>query len=109
MSDKKIVSNVKLFPSKRTGKSKVLAFGNFTIADKIQISCSVISGKEGPFVSLPQHAGKDRDGNTKYFSDVWVKDKEWYQAINDAVISAWKDLKENGDSGSSGDDDSIPW
>lgn len=88
------VTNVSLNWFSDDEDSKLLALGTITLNNCIKINVSLMEGKEGPFVSLPSHKQKD-----KYYSIVFVSDREVMDAINEAVIEAYEES----------DDENLPF
>ena len=95
------VTNIKIFPTKGDGNTK--AFGRFTVAECINISFSVVNGKNGLFVSLPSHKGKDAEGNDKWYNDVFVEDKAILADLQTKCLAAYNSTVGGGasDQGSS--------
>ena len=66
------------------------AFASVTFDDALVVTgLSVMEGKNGLFVSMPQQKGKDADGKDKWFDICFPISKEGRQAITDAVIEAY--------------------
>jgi len=70
----------------------VKARGHFVLSNKIQISCSVIKGTNGLFVSLPSHKGKSREGGERYYNDVYIKDEQMFQTVTNVVLGKFSAL-----------------
>lgn len=87
-----MISNIKIFPTKGDGNTK--AFGRFTIAECVNISFSIVDSKNGLFVSLPSHKGKDKDGGDKWYHDVFIEDKAILKDLQDKCLAAY-----NGETG----------
>jgi DNA-binding cell septation regulator SpoVG len=101
------VIEVKL--STKVGKAPkiIKARGSFTVSKKIRINCTVMEGSKGLFVGLPGRKGKDKDGNDKWYGDVYIADKALQERINTAVIAEYKKIATTGDT-STPDDSSTP-
>ena len=85
-----MLTNIKIFPTKGDGNTK--AFGRFTIAECVNISFSVVDGKNGLFVSLPSHKGKDTEtGEDKWYSDVFVEDKDVLADLQKQCLTAYNE------------------
>lgn len=100
-------SELKLFPVKST-KGTIKARGRVTISDVIDVSFTVRKGKEGPWVCLPSHLGKDKDGDDKWYKDVYIKDETNRDNFNKAVLEKYKELEES-ESTSDESDDTVPF
>lgn len=99
-----MITNIKVYPTKGDGNTK--AFGRFTIAEVVGISFSIVDSKNGLFVSLPSHKGKDKDtGADKYYKDVFIDDKTVYADMQKQCVAAYN--KTVGDTSTS-DQDEAP-
>lgn len=69
-------------------ESKVKGACSVVLADgRIKINnVTIVEGKNGLFVSLPQRKGKD----DKYYNIVSIRDDDDLQAIKDAVMAAFE-------------------
>lgn len=72
--------------TKLNGESKTKAFANITFDGSFVVSgVSVIEGKNGLFVSMPQTIGKDK----KYYDTCYPLNKEFRQTISDRVLEEY--------------------
>lgn len=65
--------------------SVILADGRITIND-----VTVVEGRDGLFVSLPQKQWEDKDGKKRYTNVVYIRDEADLTAIKDAVLNAFE-------------------
>ena len=70
-------------------KGNLLAFADVEINECVKINgFSVIKGKNGAFVSVPQH----KDNKTgKWYNDVYFSRKADYETLQKTVLSAYED------------------
>lgn len=106
-------SNIEIWPSKDP-KGTVKARGRVTVADAVNINISVMDSKNGLFVSLPSHKGKDKEGKDKWYSDVFIEDKKLYSELNEKVLAAYKskvgnNLSQGEAAGPDNQDNNIPF
>jgi len=90
-------------------KGKVLAQARVELNDVLELSCLVVEGREGPFLSMPRV--KANDG--KYYNQAYIKDENNRFDIQDEAIRRFNAFSQgNGaDAGNdtSLDDDSSPF
>ena len=89
-------SNIEIWPISNA-KGNIKARGRVTVADVINVSVTVMNGKNGLFCGLPGRKGKDKEGKEKWYSDVFIPDKDVLADLNKQVVSAYK-AKVGGDS-----------
>ncbi len=89
-------SDIKLYPV--NGNKVIKANGSFVYNNAVKISCSVVLGKNGLFVSLPREKYTDKEGKEKWADKVFFLDEGVRKEMNDAVIAAFN----GGDSTSQG-------
>lgn len=77
----------KLFPTKGDGATK--AFGTVVYNGVCQIKVSVVSGKNGLFVSLPREKYTNKEGKETWDNKVYFTDKAVQQQLNDTVVAAY--------------------
>lgn len=94
-----MVTNIKVFPTKGDGNTK--AYGRFTVAECFNINFSLVESKNGLFVSLPSHKGKDKDGKDKWYKDVFVEDTTVLAELNKKLVAAYEQEVGGGSQGSS--------
>jgi DNA-binding cell septation regulator SpoVG len=86
-SKKKIVSKVEL---RLVNKGNLKASGNMIIGnDWMRVDCTVIEGRDGPFVSLPRYKGKGKDGEEKWYSSVWFINEDARKEVEKTVLDAY--------------------
>ncbi len=65
-------------------------FASLTFDDALVITgLTILEGKNGLFVSMPQTKGKDAEGKERWFDVCFPTSKEGRQAITDAVLEAY--------------------
>ena len=65
-------------------------FASITFDDALVVTgLTILEGKNGLFVSMPQTKGKDSDGKERWFDIVFPTSKDGRQAITDAVLEAY--------------------
>ena len=66
------------------------ASADFTIADAFQVhGISILQGKKGLFLSMPQRQATDKDGNKTYVDVAHPVTGDMRKAIYDAVLGAY--------------------
>lgn len=89
-------SDIKIYPVQNN--SVIKANGSFVYNDAVQISCSVVNGKNGLFVSLPREKYKDKtSGEDKWANKVTFKTRELQDQLNEAVVAAYRKQVGGGD------------
>jgi DNA-binding cell septation regulator SpoVG len=83
-----LVSDVQIWPV--DGQGKVKARGNFMVANAFKVQYSLMQGPKGLFVGLPSRKGKDKEGNEKWYNDVFCTDEAVFKEMNTAVLAAYK-------------------
>lgn len=82
------ISDVKI---RKYENNAVRAFASVTFDDALVVTgLTIMEGKNGLFVSMPQTKGKDADGKDKWFDICFPISKEGRQAITDAVLEAYE-------------------
>ncbi len=95
-------SDIKLYPV--NGNSVIKANGSFVYNGVCQISCTVVAGKNGLFVSLPREKYTDKKTNQeKWTNKVYFTDESLRTQLNDQIVAAFNKL-----SGGSDDQGSSP-
>ena len=75
-----------------SGSTSRLATASILLDDAFVVrNLSVMSGKNGIFVSMPQRMGVDKDGKEGYFDTAFPTTAELRAQIQDAVIGAYKE------------------
>ncbi len=69
------------------GDSNLKAFVDISLAGIVIKGLRIVSGKNGLFLSMPRHLGKDG----KWYSTVYPTNKEIYQELTDLVIQAYQE------------------
>jgi DNA-binding cell septation regulator SpoVG len=82
-------SEIKLYPVTKTG-SVIKANGSFVYNGTVRISCSVVLGKNGLFVSLPREKYTDKEGNEKWADKVFFTDETVRKELNESVVAAYQ-------------------
>ena len=108
-------SDIVIWPLADTSGT-VQARGKVTVADVINVNFTVMNGKNGLFVSLPSHKGKDKEGADKWYNDVFIEDKGVFADLNKQVLAALKvkvgtaeNQPDAPTSNSQGGTNDIPW
>lgn len=84
-------SDIKLFPV--NGNSVIKANGSFVYNGVCQISCTVVSGKNGLFVSLPREKYTDKKTNSeKWTNKVYFTDEGLRNQLNDQIVAAYNKM-----------------
>ena len=78
------ITSVRVYPV--TGTSNIVANASITIDDAIVIYCKVIEGKNGKFLSLPNHSYENEDGERVYKDDVYFLSKEIMNDVLDMIL-----------------------
>ncbi len=81
-------SDIKLYPV--NGNSVIKANGSFVYNNVVRISCSVVLGKNGLFVSLPREKYTDKTTKEEKWADkVFFTDKDVRDELNAVVVAAY--------------------
>lgn len=88
-------TDIKLFKTKGDGATK--AFGSVVYNGVCQIKFSLVSGKNGLFVSLPREKYTNKEGKEVWDNKVYFTDESLRTQLNSVVVAAY-----NGESGSQG-------
>jgi len=67
------------------GQTKLKAFADISFNGVVVKGFSVVEGKNGLFVSMPRHQGKDG----KWYDTVQTETKELKQQLSDVVLEAY--------------------
>ena len=84
------ISNVQVYP---INVNNLVANVSICFDDVLVVRCKLIEGKNGMFVSFPNHSYTDK-GATKYADDVYIMDKEFVADVTDAVIAEYEKTTE---------------
>lgn len=88
-----MISDVNVWPVQNQGK--IRARGNFLVSNAFKVQYTLFQGPKGLFVGLPGRKGKDKEGNEKWYSDVYCQDDDVRKQMNDAVIKAYNEKTGN--------------
>ena len=82
-------SELKIFPTKNQGTSKVVAFGYFVYNNAVKLRFTVVEGSEGKFVSFPSEKGTkpDASGKLPYFPYIKFIDNEVKDEMQKFVLA----------------------
>jgi DNA-binding cell septation regulator SpoVG len=69
------------------GDSKLKAFVDISLAGMLIKGLRIVSGKNGLFLGMPRHQGKDG----KWYSTVYPTTKEIQQQLSDMVLAAYQE------------------
>lgn len=69
------------------GDSKLKAFVDISLGDLVVKGLRIVEGKEGLFVGMPRHQGKDG----QWYDTVSATTKELKQELTELVLSAYKE------------------
>lgn len=78
------ITSVRVYPV--NGTSNIVANASITIDDAIVIYCKVIEGKNGKFLSMPNHSYEDENGERVYKDDVYFLSKELMLDVLDKIL-----------------------
>ena len=78
------ITSVRVYPVK--GTSNIVANASITIDDAIVIYCKVIEGKNGKFLSLPNHSYENENGERVFKDDVYFLSKEIMNDVLDKIL-----------------------
>lgn len=84
------ISNVQVYP---INVKNLVANVSICFDDVLVVRCKLIEGKNGMFVSFPNHSYND-NGATKYADDVYIMDKEFVADVTEVVIIAYEQTQE---------------
>lgn len=86
--------HIRTVNSDRTSK---LAYASITLDDAFVVhGLSIINGREGLFVSMPQQSYVDSNGEKKYSDTAFPLSKDLRDSISSAVIKAYRQkIREN--------------
>lgn len=90
-----LISDAKVFPL-REPKKGLLANGSFTVAGAFVLKCLVREGKDGVWVAMPARAGKDKEGNTRYYDECFPITKEARAEMTEKIIAAYEEATKGG-------------
>lgn len=72
--------------------SQKMATASITLDDAFTVTgLSVVSGKNGLFVSMPKQKGLDNDGNIAWYDTSFPRSKELRAEINNVVLDAYQE------------------
>lgn len=78
------ITSVRVYPV--NGTSNIVANASITVDDSIVIYCKVIEGKNGKFLSMPNHSYEDENGERVYKDDVYFLSKELMNDVLDMIL-----------------------
>lgn len=78
------ITNVRVYPV--DGTSNIVANASIIVDDAIVIYCKVIEGKNGKFLSMPNHSYEDEFGERVYKDDVYFLSKELMLDVLDKIL-----------------------
>lgn len=81
-----LISDIRIWPTQNN--SSVKANGSFVVAEAFVVKFALMSGKEGPFVSLPSEK-YIKDGETKYSDKVWILKTDVRTELNKMVVEVY--------------------
>lgn len=81
------ISDIQIWPV--NGSNTLKARGRFTLGDAFRINVTVMNGKNGLFVGLPGRWGEDKEGNKKWYSDVFCSDDDVRKSLQEKVLEAY--------------------
>ncbi len=67
------------------GDSKLKAFVDITLGDWLIKGLRIVEGKDGLFLGMPRHQGKDG----RWYNTVMLNSKETHQELTDLVLAAY--------------------
>ncbi|MBL7151197.1 MAG: septation protein SpoVG family protein [Candidatus Omnitrophica bacterium] len=67
------------------GESKLKAFVDIALGDWVIKGLRIVEGKDGLFLGMPRHQGKDG----RWYNTVTLNSKEVLQELTDLVINAY--------------------
>lgn len=90
---KENLPNIKVrINSLRNDESHIKAYASANIAGTFAVhGISVIEGKKGLFISMPQRSYTDENGDKKYSDIFHAVTKDAYEALNDKVLGAYQE------------------
>ena len=78
--------------SLRNDDTHIKGYASANIAGAFAVhGISIIEGKNGLFMSMPQRSYQDENGEKKYSDIFHAVTKEAYEKLNDSVIGAYKE------------------
>ena len=87
----KVTCEPKHIRTVNSDKTSKLAYASITLDDAFVVhGLSIINGREGLFVSMPQNSYKDGNGNTKYSDVFHAVTAEARTELNDKVMDAYE-------------------
>lgn len=78
------ITDVRVYPV--NGTSNIVANASITIDDAIVIYCKVIEGKNGKFLSLPNHSYENENGERVFKDDVYFLDGVTRDMVLDKIL-----------------------
>jgi len=102
-----MITNVRVTPLTNS-KGNTKAFGKFTLSEVVEVSFSVVQGREGLFVSLPSHKGKDKEGADKWYNDVYVTDETLRKDLQKKCLDVYKAQTGGQGEGAGPDNQEVP-
>lgn len=102
-----VFSEVAVYPSKTPGI--LLARGSILVGGVMKVNLSLLKGKDGPFVALPQQEGVDAEGKKKYYPHAKLISKEAIAELNALVLAKYEEQKASGTNNSQPVVDDLPF
>lgn len=117
---KSMFSEVKCWPKQNAGN--ILGNGSFIFGGVLKCNFTLIKGKDGPFISLPQ-TSYQKDGKTEYKREVSLIDSDSIKELSKLVMAVYEaggtpsnftkaaggPMQSTAKSGGIDDDDSLPF
>lgn len=86
------ITDVRVYPV--NGRSKIVANASITIDDAIVIYCKVVEGKNGEFLSLPNHSYENENGERVFKDDVYFLDGVTRDMVLDKILDELEKVEE---------------
>ena len=82
-------SELKIYPTKNQGTSKVIANGSFVYNNAVRLKFTIVDGSDGKFVSFPSEKGTKPDaaGKFPYFPYIKFVDDEVKNSMQKFVLA----------------------
>ena len=78
------ITDVRVYPVE--GNTSVKANVSVTIDDAVVIYVKLINGKNGYFLSMPNHSYEDENGERIYKDDVYFLSRDYYDEVLDRIV-----------------------
>ena len=86
------ITSVRVYPV--NGTSNIVANASITIDDAIVIYCKVVEGKNGKFLSLPNHSYENENGERVFKDDVYFLDGVTRDMVLDKILDELEKVEE---------------